>query len=44
MILNCSGALLLAAALAATTLPAIAAQERARESAAAELEAETGFI
>jgi len=41
MILNCSGALLLAAALAATTLPAIAAQERASESAAAELEAET---
>ena len=41
MILNRSGALLLAAALAATTLPAIAAQERASESAAAELEAET---
>ena len=41
MILNRLGALLLAAALAATTLPAIAAQERAGESAAAELEAET---
>ena len=41
MTLNCLGALLLAAALAAATLPAIAAQERAGESAAAELEAET---
>ena len=41
MIFNRFRFLLLLAALAATTLPAIAAQERAGESAAAELEAET---